>query len=133
MTEVQTTTLEGLMRQQSGSTGVVEGGEAVVLARTNGGETVEVYRMGVIRPYAPDTAATALAEPGRQVGLLREALLLVDHLRRQAVDRQERQTAEFHDVLGRVRDYAIARYEDGGICHDGLNEFLRAFGLPEYD
>jgi hypothetical protein len=134
MTEVQTTTLGSLVLQQPlDGTVAIDGQEGVVLGREDGGWLVEVYQGGVIRPYKPDTAVTMLSESERQAPLLREALLLVDSLRRRAAEQQERQTAEYHDVLSRIRDYAIARYVDGGICHEGLNEFLREFGMPEYD
>jgi hypothetical protein len=133
MTEVPTTLGSLVLQQPLGGAVVIDGNEAVILNRGEDGELVDVYHGGAIRPYKPDTAATMLAEPDRQVAVLREALLLVDLLRRQADQQQERQTAEFHDVLSRIRDYAIERHEEGGICLEGLNEFLRAFGLPEYE
>ena len=127
MTEVQTNTLEGLMRQQqsNGATGVIQGQEAVTLGPVEGG-LIEVYCDGAIQLLEPEAAMTAVDDPGQQVGLLRGALLVVNQRRR---DTQQ----EFRDVLERIRDYAIDKHESGAICRDGLDEFLSAFGLREYE
>jgi len=135
MTEVPTTTTLGslALQQPLGSTVVIDGQEGVVLAQGDDSEFVEVHQGSVIRQYKPDTAATVLGDPDRQVALLRETLLRVDDLRRRAAEQQERQAAEHDGLLSRIRDYVIARYEDGVVCHEGLNEFLREFGMPEHD
>jgi hypothetical protein len=128
MTEVPTITLQELMLQQRplGTAVVIDGQEAVILARGEDGELVEVYQGGEIRQCQPGTRATMLADPDRRVAVLLDAVLLMASLRRQ-------QTAEYHDALNRIRDYAIEKYCEGGICLEGLNEFLRTFDLPEYE
>jgi hypothetical protein len=127
MTKVSTTTtLESLMGQQqsNGAVGVVDGHEAVILGPVEGG-LVEVYFDEAIQMFAPEAMATEIGEPERQARLLRDTLLLVNQRRR---DTQR----EFREVLGRIRDYAIARHQEGEFCEDGLNAFLREFDLAEY-
>jgi hypothetical protein len=134
MTEVPTITLQELMLQEQplGTAVVIDGQEAVILARGEDGELVDVCQSGEIRPYGPDTRATMLADPDRKVAALLDAYLLVDSLRRQAAQQQAQQAAECHDVLTRIRDYAIGKYEDGVFCREGLDDVLSTFGLPEY-
>lgn len=126
MTKVPTTTLDSLMDQQqsNGAVGVIDGHEAVILGPVEGG-LVEVYFDDAIQMFAPEATATEVDEPEQQARLLRGALLLVNQRRR---DTQR----EFREVLDRIRQYAIARHEDGEFCEEGLNAFLRAFGMPEY-
>lgn len=133
MTDVQSSTppeVVTLQQQPLGATCIVEGHEAVVLSRDD--DTFQVYWGGAIRSYRPDTPATSLSESERQLTLLREALLFADDLRRRAVAQQEQQATEHRDVMVRVRDYAVGAHRDGSISRGALNEFLRAFDLPEY-
>lgn len=126
MTTVQTTTIGQLLAAESpAATAVIDGEEAVVIAQGED-DQAWVYRTGLVRPYHVDTPATGLRDPERQIALLREALLLTDGLRRETA-------AQHSDVLSSIRDYAIERQQDGTICLTGLNEFLRMFGMPEYE
>jgi hypothetical protein len=121
MTEVQqTTTLRDLTRDQAsyGTPGSVDGHDAVVLGYGSDG-WIEVCRDNAISSFAPGTAVGPLTEPARQTAALRSTLGAV------AV----RQAA----TLAGIRSYAIEKYQDGSICQEGLNAFLRAFDLEEYE
>jgi hypothetical protein len=119
MTEVQqTTTLRDLTRGQEtyGTPGIVGEHDVVVLGYGNDG-WIEVCRDNAISSVAPGTAVMPLADPARQAAALRSALGAVEG-RRSA-------------TLAGIRSYAIERYQDGSICEEGLNAFLRAFDLEE--
>jgi hypothetical protein len=121
MTEVQQTiTLRDLARdQQSYATpGSVGGQDVVVLGYGHDG-WIEVYHDSVISSYEPGTTVGPLTDPARQAAVLRSALAAL----------AGRQAA----TLAGIRSYAIDKYQDGTICHEGLNEFLRAFDLEEYE
>jgi hypothetical protein len=121
MTEVQqATTLENLALDPGsyGTTGIVHDRDAVILGRGSDGWT-EVCRGQTISSFAPETAVSPLADLPRQAEALRSAL---------------RGVAGRHAAtLAGIRSYAIDRHLDGAICHEGLNEFLRAFDLEEYE
>jgi hypothetical protein len=129
MTEVQTTiSLQRLMAKQDTdcATGVLEDGrEIVTLGVVDRGE-IEVVLDGVVQVVRPEILVTPVDELERMVMLLRTASKIAHDSRRTA-------ETEFTGVLERVRDYAIARHEEGEFCREGLNEFLRTFGWPEYD
>jgi hypothetical protein len=121
MTEVQqTTTLRDLTRDQAsyGTPRSVDGHDVVVLGYGTDG-WIEVCRDSGISSYEPGTAVGPLTDPARQAAALRSALAAV----------ATRQTV----TLAGIRSYVIERYQDGSICHEGLNAFLRAFDLEEYE
>jgi hypothetical protein len=120
------TTLEKLMleQQSNGAIGIVDAREAVTLGPVEGG-LIEVFTGDAIELFAPEVTVTAIEEAGQQVTLLRAALLFVNQ-------RYRGTQREFREVLGRIRDYAIARHQEGEFCEDGLNAFLRTFDLAEY-
>jgi hypothetical protein len=129
MTEVQPTiSLQRLMAKQDTdcATGVLEDGrEIVTLGVVDRGE-IEVVLDGVVQVVRPEILVTPVDELERMVMLLRTASKIAHDSRRTA-------ETEFTGVLERVRDYAIARHEEGEFCREGLNEFLRTFGWPEYN
>lgn len=49
------------------------------------------------------------------------------------IDAEERRAAGGTAPLTEIRERAIEVYEDGSICHDGLNDFLAAAGLDLHD
>jgi len=100
-------------------------GDAVVLDHSNG--RIELCRSdGTISTQAASTSLVRQYDPGRQERALRQAVTALDTERR-------RLTTEHATTLGEIRAAAIAKHEDGGeICHDGLNAFLREFGMAEY-
>lgn len=121
MTEVQqTTTLRNLTRDQGsyGTPGSVNGHDVVVLGYGSDG-WIEIYRDNAISSYAPETAVGPLTDPARQATVLRSALVALAS--RQAT------------TLSGIRSYVVEKYQDGSICHEGLNAFLRAFDLEEYE
>jgi hypothetical protein len=121
MTEVQqTTTLGDLTRDQGsyGTPGSVDGHDVVVLGYGSDG-WIEVCRDNAISSCAPRTSVVPLADPARQAAALRSALVTV--------------VGRHAATLAGIRSYAIDRYQDGSICQEGLNEFLRAFDLEEYE
>jgi hypothetical protein len=121
MTEVQhSTTLRELVREPESyfATVVIEGHDAVVLGYGNDG-WIEVCHDNAISSYEPGAAVLPLADPVRQAAVLRSALVAI-------TDRQV-------NTLAAIRLYAIEKYQDGSICQEGLNEFLRAFDLEEYE
>jgi hypothetical protein len=105
--------------------------EAVVLGRLTA-STIEVYADGRIRAVPGARPVTDITDPERRLGLLGAALLTLDQERRQLAaqlaDERSRHTA----VLDNIRAYAIERHREDAFCRDGLNTFLRYFGLPEY-
>lgn len=127
MTEVQTAMpLHDLMVQQSSdcATGLFDGQEIVTLGPAVRGE-IEVFLDGRVQVVRQDTRALPIIDGGRQLMLMRAALQLV-HQHKKTSD------AEFAAVLDRIRDYAIGKHQEGMFCREGLNEFLRCFGLAEY-
>src|SRR4051812_49901123 len=118
MTEVQevpTITLQRLMDRQDTqcATGLLDGREIVTVGVVERGE-IEVVLDGVVQVVRQETRVAAVEEPEQQVVLLRTAAHLAHTRRRQA-------EAEFAGVLDRIRDYAIARHEEGEYCREGLN------------
>jgi hypothetical protein len=122
MTKVQeASTLESLAREPGsyGTTGTVdEQRDIVILGRASDG-WIEVCQDETIRSLAPETPVVPLADSGRQAEVLRSALLAVAGRDAAALDG--------------IRSYAIEKHRDGMICHEGLNDFLRAFDLEEYE
>jgi hypothetical protein len=47
-------------------------------------------------------------------------------------DRYQEERNRHYKVLSDIRDYAIKTHEEGTICKDGLNEFLRHFDMDTY-
>lgn len=114
------------------------GDPVVVLGRAVDGQ-VEVWSLGHITRRTADTVASAVSDPARRDGLLADALRGLGVQRQVAsaqaaramADRdQERDSHE--QVLDAIRAYAVGKHQNGDICRHGLEEFLRAFGLPEY-
>ena len=91
--------------------------DIVILGWTSDG-WIEVCQGGTLGSSAPGTAVRPLVDPGRQAEVLRGALLAV--------------AGRGAATLEGIRSYVIEKHEDGVICHEGLNEFLRAFDLEEY-
>jgi len=132
MTAVQTQTspthtLARLMAKQDTdcATGLLDGREIVTLGRVASGD-IEVVLDGAIQTVPAHTRVVPVDEPQRQVMLLATAATVASKSRRAAA-------IQFADSHDRIRDYAIARHHDGLFCLQGLNEFLSAFGLPEYE
>ncbi len=121
MTEVQQTmTLRDLARDQGsyGTPGMVDEDDVVVLGYGNDG-WIEVYRDNAISSFAPGTAVMPLVDPARQAAVLHGALTAV--------------AGRHAATLAGIRSYAIDSHLDGSICQEGLNAFLRAFDLEEYE
>ena len=131
MTAVQThphtLTLARLMARQNTdcATALLDGQEVVTLGVVASGD-IEVVIDGQVKVIGRDTRVVPVDEPQRQVMLLATAATIASHSRRAAA-------IAFAGTYERVRDYAIARHEDGLFCREGLNAFLRAFDWPEYD
>ena len=122
MTKVQEVrTLESLAREQGsyGTTGTVDEHRDIVILGMASDGWVEVCQDETIRSLTPETPVVPLADPGRQAEVLRSALLAV----------AGRDAA----TLAGIRSYVIEKHQDGAICQEGLNEFLRAFDLEEYE
>jgi hypothetical protein len=49
------------------------------------------------------------------------------------IDDEERRARSAVAALAAIRDRAIKIYEEGGICLDGLNDFLQAVGLDRHE
>jgi hypothetical protein len=126
-TQPHTLTLARLMARQNTdcATALLDGQEVVTLGVVAGGD-IEVVIDGQVKVVGRDTRVVPVEEPQRQVMLLATAALIASRSRRTAA-------IQFAGIYNRVRDYAIARHEDGLFCREGLNAFLRAFDWPEYD
>ena len=101
--------------------------DAVILRYTDDGD-VEVCRSGGTMATQPASAmGVRQHDPARREHALRAAVT--------TLDTERRHLARDHaETLGRIRAAAIEKHEDGGeICRDGLNAFLREFGLDEYE
>jgi hypothetical protein len=83
--------------------------------------------------YDPTITVTEVDDPERQLAVLRAALSTLDQGRREAELRLDVEKARQAAVLDRIRSYAIERHREGMYCEEGLNTFLRHFGLPEYE
>ena len=121
MTEVQqATTLRDLARdpESCGMTGIIGEHDVVVLGYSNNG-WIEVCRDHAISSWEPGTAVMPLVEPTRQAAVLHSALAAV----------RSREAGTLADI----RSYAIDRHLEGSICEEGLNAFLRAFDLDEFE
>jgi hypothetical protein len=49
-----------------------------------------------------------------------------------AVEDRDRDRESHARVLADIRAYAVDKHQSGDICRGGLNDFLTAFGLPEF-
>lgn len=107
--------------------------EAVVLA-WHDAYSLEVFTDESGITVLPEgTEATEITEPSRKVGLVIRAFLAVDEARRQSEQQHARERQLHGATLTEIRRYAIEKHHEDFYCLDGLNAFLRAFGLPEYD
>lgn len=114
-------------------------GREVVVVRRCDAVTVEISHRGELASCPAHTTAGAVTDPARQVEPLRQALTALTRERSRAADDLEvaesaaRHARQEHDrALDEIREYAIDAHRDNTICRDGLNEFLRRFGMPEY-
>jgi hypothetical protein len=115
------------------------GDQVVVLRQANNGQ-VEVWSFGHVTRREADTVVYAVADSARRDGLLTQVVHGLAEQRRVAIDRAAEVAAErdaerdAHErVLSDIRAYAVDKHQDGTICRGGLNDFLTAFGLPEYE
>ncbi|KJS57064.1 hypothetical protein VM98_03110 [Streptomyces rubellomurinus subsp. indigoferus] len=91
---------------------------------------VELYQAGRVTVVAAAALdAEFVTAQGVQTELLQEALRVVHDDARQKLteDRESHAT-----TLADIRQYAIARHEDGSICREGLDRFLEEFGFEPY-
>jgi hypothetical protein len=96
-------------------------------------EILDVHGDHGTYPLAADTSATAVLDPARSADLLLRA---VAHLSRQIRTLQtDHRVAEARHArtLEEIRRYAIDRHLDDQYCRQGLNDFLRAFGMPVFE
>jgi hypothetical protein len=114
------------------------GDQVVVVGRADDGQ-VEVWSLGRITRRDPDTAASAVTDPAARDGLLAEVVHGLGEQRHAATGRATAAVAdrdhdrETHErVLTDIRAYAVDKHQAGDICRSGLNDFLTAFGLPEF-
>ena len=116
---------DGPMVVQLGST------DAVILAVAKDG-TVLVWRDGTVANYAAESPAEPVFEPVRRDAALRQAIISLNALRREAETTAEQQATQHATTLASIRQYAIEAHRDGDICRGGLDEFLYAFNLEQY-
>ena len=115
-------------RLDAGTTVTDYGFDAVVLGYTPDGD-VELCRLDgrITRHRASATPVVLIGEPLRQTAVLRAAVAVLIAERRRTV-------MQHAATLDQVRSAAIEKHNDGGeICRDGLNDFLRAFGMAPYE
>jgi hypothetical protein len=110
----------------------LEGTAAVVLAAA-GQDEVQLWMRGGVVSYAADTVALPVTDPADTEPVLCQALASLNALRRQAREATTRMAEQQDQTLAAIRDYAIEAHRNGDICGDGLDEFLYAFDLDEYD
>jgi hypothetical protein len=100
--------------------------DAVILGYTTDGDVELCRDDGTIQAQAVSPALARQYDPARQDHVLRRAVTALDTERR-------RLRREHAQTLDRIRAAAIEKHEDGGeICQEGLNQFLRTFGMAEY-
>lgn len=114
------------------------GDQVVVMGRADDGQ-VEVWSFGRLTRRDPDTAVSAVTDPAARDNLLAAAVHGLAEQQHAATERATRavedrdRDRETHErVLAEIRAYAVDKHQDGSICRGGLNDFLTAFGLPEY-
>lgn len=118
-----------------------DGDDAIVLGRPQDG-TVEIFQAAAgLTTRDASTPAMPVLDPADREAVIWQALTTLNAGRRNARTEAERlrqniktQRDEHVRTLDHIREYAITehRKDDSTICRDGLNEFLRTFGLPEY-
>jgi hypothetical protein len=99
---------------------------------TDDADQLDVHSRNGARRLRARTPATALTDPEIRADLTRGALLhLAEQLSESRID-LACATAGHARVLAEIRRYAIDRHLDDDYCRSGLNAFLAAFGMPEY-
>ncbi|HEY6796545.1 MAG TPA: hypothetical protein VI248_17860 [Kineosporiaceae bacterium] len=108
--------------------------EAVVLGYTDADpNTVDIYTRHGVLTLPADTPATPMPTDDRHLALYRAcAVHLIDQTRDARLD-QQAEAAAHERILDQIRAYAIHQHLEGHYCRDGLNAFLRTFGMPTYD
>jgi hypothetical protein len=111
-----------------------EGQEVVVLGYTDtGADLVDVHTPHGPRTLPADTVTFPLADAHRRADLLAGAVdHLADHVR-EVRSELACTVARHARTLEEIRRYAIDRHLDDQYCRDGLNTFLRSFGMPVYE
>jgi hypothetical protein len=114
------------------------GDQVVVVGRADDGQ-VEVWSFGGLTRRDADTAVSAVTDPAARDDLLAAAVRGLDAQRHTAIQRaaravedRDRERGNHEQVLTDIRAYAVDKHQDGEICRGGLNDFLTAFGLPEF-
>ncbi|MDQ1249509.1 MAG: hypothetical protein QG597_3884, partial [Actinomycetota bacterium] len=110
---------------------VADGADLVILRRISDRQVV-AWQNDQITVWNSDTEAVAISDPTRRNALLQAALLGLARLLRTVTSHAEKEEAANQQILADIREYAIGKHEAGYFCRSGLNEFLEAFDLPEY-
>ncbi len=127
-------------RPAAGQLAVVlpSGDRVVVVGRADDGQ-VEVWSLGRLTRRDPDTTASPVTDPAARDGLLAEVVHGLAEQRHAATERathavedRDRDRETHERVLTDIRAYAVDKHQAGDICRSGLNDFLTAFGLPEF-
>jgi hypothetical protein len=119
---------------------LADSGVDAVILRAAGTASVELVRDRQIVQEAETILAAPVADPARQVELLRRALAVDVGARQEAALAAERRRTELANLrngqaqtLAEIRDYAIDRYRKDDLTRDGLDTFLRRFDLDPYE
>ncbi|WP_371652890.1 MULTISPECIES: hypothetical protein [unclassified Streptomyces] len=137
MTELTTETLRTLPPQDLAALlpAAVQIGEAnAVVLRVADPDLIEVYFAGRITAYGTKVLEIQpIADPMVREAALRDAVEALSICRQVAIQAHTDQRRSHSQLLEMIRQYAIARCEDGDICREGLDDFLASFNFMPYE
>jgi hypothetical protein len=118
---------------------VTSGADAILLGRADA-STVELLRDGRIVREPDSVLGVPVTDPGRQVELLRAALVADVATRKSLAETVQQRGTELNQLrvtqgrlLDAVRDYAIEQYRSGGdFDRDVLDGLLERLGVDPY-
>ncbi|GAB7183041.1 hypothetical protein ATKI12_2872 [Kitasatospora sp. Ki12] len=114
-------------------TAVQLGDRTGVILRQVDAAHVELYHAAQITHVAVAALEfEPVADPAAQAAAMTEAVEALTICRRVAFEAHAEQREGHAQTLADIRQYAIARHEDGSICREGLDRFLEEFEFEPY-